>query len=387
MTSSFLNAKTGTWLLTNGNYISREMAFLSSSKVWLPAALFLSSFTPSRICQHRKRPKSGFKYLRPGLPQGTIRADSCQEQLPATLPATTASLLSVCRWIGWSLETKKALLHATWKPQKNAFPTEPPSCSPLQALPRAPLWHKVLPSHSEFAAAQEMQGSEGRWTAAQGGYSFCQGSDQARKFARREKEMKGQLPPTSTPSRSILFSGSSQNHPKFSLLPHSHHTPLCHFRMGFATWLRACGCARLSAQLPQQSTRAPSSSSIPPAWDCLAEAPPCGRLFVTPLGSVVSNCSLSCFFLQLGRIYFNIFSIPADAEASSFYFSPPKVIPLSQSSQSPTRPCSFWRPAENCHTSFLIWHAPPLCYILGWKWFMISSAHEKISSLFPKWFS
>lgn len=96
-----------------------------------------------------------------------------------------------------------------------------------------------------------------------GGYSFCQGSDQARRFARREKEMKGQLPPTSTPSRSVLFSGSSQNHPKFSLLPHSHHTPLCHFRMGFATWLRACGCARLLAQLPQQSTRPPPAAAFP----------------------------------------------------------------------------------------------------------------------------
>lgn len=194
--------------------------------------------------------------------------------------------------------------------------------------------------------------------------------------------MKGQLPPTSTPSWSILFSGSSQNRPKFSLLPHSRHTPLCHFKMGFAIWLRACGCARLSAQLSHQSTHVPSSNSIPPAWDCLSEAPPYGRLFVTPLGSVVSNRRLSCFFLQLRRIYFNIFSIPADAEASSFYFSLLKVIPLSQSSQSSNRSRSFWRPTENYHIFFLIWHAPPLCYILGWKWFMISSAHEKTSLLF-----
>lgn len=140
-------------------------------------------------------------------------------------------------------------------------------------------------------------------------------------------------------------------------------------------------CPSLGSASSAEHT-APSSSSIPPAWDCPAEAPPCGRLFVAPLGSVVSNCSLSCFFLQLRRIYFNIFSIPADAGASCFYFSPTKVISLSQSSQSPTRSRSFWRPAENYHTSFLIRHAPPLCYILGWKWFMISSAHEKTSLLF-----
>lgn len=130
---------------------------------------FLSSFIPSRVRQHRKRPKSGFKYLRPGLPQGTVRADSCQEQLPATLPATTASLLSVCRWIGWTLETKKVLIHAPWKPPKNAFPTEPLSWFPsMQALSSPPLWYKVLPFRSQFAAAVEIQESENRWAAAHG---------------------------------------------------------------------------------------------------------------------------------------------------------------------------------------------------------------------------
>lgn len=105
------------------------MVFLSSSKMWVPAALF------SAVSFHLELGSTGrdpnvFKYLCPELPRGTVRADGCQEQLPTTTPATTASLLLVCRWIGWSLERRKSLLHAPWKPQKNAFPMEPPSCFP-----------------------------------------------------------------------------------------------------------------------------------------------------------------------------------------------------------------------------------------------------------------
>lgn len=267
------------------------MVFLSSSKVWAPTVLSALPFHPELGSTGRAPTLCSMICAQSCL---KAQVDSCQQLLPATTPAAAASLhLRTSEWLGaWRAESPS--LPAPWKAQKKAFPAEPPSCFPSRLRSVFP-WSEVVPFSPTLQRPHRQSSDSGagrRLLLVGWGAGVWDRSREGGRCAGKEREeMKGWLPPTSTPSGNILHPlSSSQHNPTLCLLPLLCHTPYPHFKMGFCLNDSASGCASLSWTSSPEHTPS-SSNNIPPTRDYRAKAAQRGHLFVTSPGSVVSNCS------------------------------------------------------------------------------------------------